>query len=184
MWLCIYLGAVLGLALAPTASAQTPSGTVVASDGRLSDFATGLNPLVDVEVGPDGWVYAVEFASGFNLQAQPPSWILNSGRVVRISPDGARREAVVSGLAFPNGTAFDGRGRMYLTDNSYHPPQAGTPGRVLRFDLAAPAAAPTAPVQVPRQLPRTGDLSPVLPGLFGLGGLLAGWRIRRRSSRR
>ena len=158
--------------------------------GQTTDVAGGLGPMVDVDFGPDGKLYAVEFGS-FSLTSQPPGWAPGSGRVVRIGLDGSK-EVVLSGLTTPNGIAFDGQGRLYVVENSNHPVAAGTPGRVLRYDMAqlratpypAPAAAPAppaAPAMAPTQLPRTGDVSPVLPALAGLGAVLVGFRLRRRS---
>ena len=40
----------------------------VAVDGAQSDATTGLTAVVDVEVGPDGALYVVEFAGGFDME--------------------------------------------------------------------------------------------------------------------
>jgi sugar lactone lactonase YvrE len=169
----------------------TPGTKVVKlQGGQVTDVATGLGPMVDVDFGPDGKLYAVEFGS-FSLTTQPPGWAPGSGRVVRIGLDGSK-EVVLAGLTAPNGLAFDTQGRLYVVENSNHPVAAGTPGRVLRYDVAqlrptpypTPAAAPAPaapPATAPTQLPRTGDLSPLLPALTGLGAVLVGIRLRRRS---
>jgi hypothetical protein len=157
--------------------------------GQVSEIAGGLGPMVDVDFGPDGKPYAVEFGS-FSLTSQPPGWTPNSGRVVRVGLDGSK-EVVLAGLNMPNGLAFDGQGRLLVVENSNHPVAAGSPGRVLRYEASqlratpylAPAAAPTAPAApatAPTQLPRTGDLAPVLPSVAGLAALLVGVRLRRR----
>jgi sugar lactone lactonase YvrE len=157
--------------------------------GQTTEVAGGLGPMVDVDFGPDGKLYAVEFGS-FSLTSQPPGWARNSGRVVRVGLDGSK-EVVLSGLNMPNGLAFDAQGRLHVVENASHPAAAGTPGRVLRYEAAqlratpypAPAAAPAPaapPAMAPTQLPRTGDLAPVLPGAAGLAALLFGLRLRRR----
>lgn len=180
----------------------------VTAAGQVSDVAGGLAATVDIEMGPDGKLYVVEFGS-FSLTTQPPGWVPNSGRVVRVGMDGSK-EVIVSGLNTPNGIAFDAQGRLYVVDASLHAVTAAS-GRVLRYDMAqltpmpypAPAAAPAPaapaapatpapsapPAQMPRaagtamptQLPRTGDLAPTIPALAGLGALFVGWRLRRRS---
>ncbi len=120
---------------------------LVAEDGAVSDAVTGLTGVVDVEVGPDGLLYVTEFASGFDLESQPPGWIADSGRVLRVLDDGTT-EVVADGLNKPNGIAFDGAGNLYVAVNSDLPPQAGPQGQLVRIDgvatggAATPAATP------------------------------------------
>lgn len=116
----------------------------VSSDGTVSDAVTGLTGVVDVEVGPDGQLYAVEFGADYDSKAQPPGWPENSGRVLRILADGTKQVAV-SGVNKPNGIAFDGDGNLFVAVNSDTPPQAGPQGQVLRFDgVAATTGMPGA----------------------------------------
>ena len=106
-----------------------------AYDGTLSDAATGLTAVVDVEVGPDGLLYVTEFAAGFDAEGQT-GWAADSGRVVRIREDGSS-EVVAEGLNKPNGIAFDDAGNLYVAVDSDAPPQAGPQGQLLRFDAVA-----------------------------------------------
>ncbi len=70
----------------------------VAADGTVSDVWTGLTTVVDVAVGADGTLYALEMSTG-NLPA-PPFLQPGTGRVVQqTAPDGL--EVVVDGLMFP-----------------------------------------------------------------------------------
>lgn len=70
----------------------------VAADGTVEDVWTGLTTVVDVAVGADGTLYALEMSTG-NL-AEPPFLMPGSGRVVQqTAPDGL--EVVVDGLMFP-----------------------------------------------------------------------------------
>jgi sugar lactone lactonase YvrE len=97
----------------------------VTSDGVVSDYATGLTMPTDLQRGPDGELYAVEFGM-FTEQGPVP----NAGSVVRIH-EGDASEVVVSGLPFPTSLVFDADGNAYVTVNG-----AGVPGSgaVVRFD--------------------------------------------------
>jgi len=88
----------------------------LSEDGEVSDFATQLTMLTDLTTGPDGNMYATQFAI-FGRQGP----VVNSGGVVRISPEG-ETEMVVGGL--PNVTAitFDAEGGAYVAINGANPP--------------------------------------------------------------
>ncbi len=82
---------------------------MVASDGTVSDYATGLTTLTDLRLGPDGNLYAVEFGI-FTEQGPDPT----TGAIIRITEGGAS-EVVVSGLPFPTSLDFDADGNAYVT---------------------------------------------------------------------
>jgi glucose/arabinose dehydrogenase len=87
LWLCVALSLALGLALAPTASAQTPAGTVVAS---------GLANPRGVAVGADGAIYVAESGTGGSVTftAPPPFGPSNAGmtaQITRVAADGSKR---------------------------------------------------------------------------------------------
>jgi glucose/arabinose dehydrogenase len=131
----VYVGFLGGFPFPPGAAKVV----LVSEDGTVSDAATGLTAVVDVAVGPDGLLYVTEFASGFDLEAQQPSWIPDSGRVLRVLADGTT-EVVADGLNSPNGIAFGADGELYVVVNSNTPPQAGPQGQLLRIDGVAEAA--------------------------------------------
>lgn len=118
----------------------------VASDGKISDVATGLNPVVSVEIGPDHNLYATELVSGFGQQGPEP------GRVLRILPDGTK-QIVAEGLVGPNGVSFDKAGNMFVITGTAFAPS----GSLMRFDNVAPP-----PVTTPPTLPNTGVAGPTL----------------------
>ncbi|MDP9370320.1 MAG: ScyD/ScyE family protein, partial [Chloroflexota bacterium] len=124
----LYVGFLSGFPFLP----GTAKVVRVAPDGTTSDAVTGVTALVDVELGPDGLLYVVEFGT-FDATTQPPGWAADSGRVLRILADGTQ-EVVAQGLNKPNGIAFDAAGNLYLTVNSDVPPQAGAQGMLVRFD--------------------------------------------------
>jgi sugar lactone lactonase YvrE len=86
------------------------------SDGTTSDYATGLTMVTDLQMAPDGNLYAVQLGV-FTEQGPTP----NSGAVVRITE--GQTEEVLSGLSFPTAIAFNSAGDAYLTING-----AGAPG--------------------------------------------------------
>jgi DNA-binding beta-propeller fold protein YncE len=88
----------------------------IAADGTVSDYADGLTMVTDLQLAPDGNLYAVQLGV-FTEQGPTP----NSGAVVRIK-DG-QAEEVLSGLSFPTAIAFNSAGDAYLTING-----AGAPG--------------------------------------------------------
>ena len=72
----------------------------VATDGTVSDYATNLTMLTDLQVGPDNELYAVQFAV-FGEQGPTP----NSGALVRIG-EGDTSEVVLEGSPSPPRSAL------------------------------------------------------------------------------
>ena len=91
---------------------------VTRSGGRLP-YATGLTMLTDIRTGPDGELYAVQFAV-FTDQGPTP----NSGAIVKVG-EGDTSEVVVDGLSFPTSIDFDADGNAYITINGVGAPGSG-----------------------------------------------------------
>ena len=70
----------------------------VAEDGTTHDVWTGLTTVVDVAVGDDGTLYALEMSTG-NLD-EPPFLTFGTGRVVRQTGDDSL-EVVAEGFMLP-----------------------------------------------------------------------------------
>jgi sugar lactone lactonase YvrE len=81
--------------------------------------------LTDLQRGPDGDLYAVQFGM-FTEQGPVP----NAGSVVRIH-EGNASEVLVSGLPFPTSLAFDQDGNAFVTINGLGAPGSGA---AVRFD--------------------------------------------------
>jgi sugar lactone lactonase YvrE len=96
----------------------------VASDGAVSDYATDLTMLTDLETGPDGSIYAVSIGE-FTEQGPVP----NSGAIIRIG-EGTTSEAILTGLSFPTSIAFAPNGDAYITINGMGAPGSG---EVMRY---------------------------------------------------
>ncbi|MBX2999745.1 MAG: ScyD/ScyE family protein, partial [Caldilineaceae bacterium] len=103
---------------------------MVDADGEISDYATGLTMLTDLQRGPDGHLYAVQFGL-FTDQGPVP----DSGAVVRIA-EGDGSEEVITGLPFPTGLSIDSEGNLYVVINGVGAPGSGA---VVKFEGVAQA---------------------------------------------
>jgi sugar lactone lactonase YvrE len=107
---------------------------------------------VDVKIGPDGLPYVLEHSAEFALTPPPPGMKPNSGRVLRVGPNGL--EEVASGLNYPTKMAFGPDGSLYVANNGVRSPKGGeilklslpaqgTPVRVAPPAQPSPGAAPS-----------------------------------------
>lgn len=106
---------------------------LVDAGGDLSDVWTGLTLVTSLAMGPDGSLYALEMATGIDVN-DPASVKPGTGKVVRRTPDG-RTEDVVTGLSYPVAMDFGPTGALYIAGPSFGADQGE--GSVLRIDLAA-----------------------------------------------
>jgi hypothetical protein len=120
--------------------ADGPSILSIEADGSFTPIATGLSAVVDLTLGPDGAIYAVQLWSGFGAEGPLP------GNVLRINPDGST-EIVVDGLFLPHGLAFDAAGNLFVSTGAIYMGPEAPAGQVLRCagvvgtDAATPVAA-------------------------------------------
>lgn len=96
----------------------------VTTDGEVSLLTDGLTMVTDLQLAPDGNLYAVTLGQ-FTEQGPVP----NSGAITRIGRDGSS-EIAMEGLSFPTAIAFAQNGDAYVTVNGIGAP--GT-GQVLRY---------------------------------------------------
>ncbi len=125
----------------------------VASGGAVSDYVTGLTSLTDLQRGPDGNLYAVQFA-----MSGPGGFTPGSGALLRLVSGAA--EVVQDGLSFPTSVDFDGAGNAYITINGVGAPGSGA---VVRYDDVAPPAPPP-----PAEIPEPATIALLGAGLAGL----------------
>ena len=132
----------------------------VAADGTVTDVWTNLTTVVDVGVGADGTLYALQLSTN-NLD-QPPFLNMNAGQLVRqTGPDTS--EVVLDGLMLPIGLDMGPDGAWYIALPAIG--ANGGEGMILRYvpgGAATPAAggAPSMPTCTP--LPET--VSGAVPG--------------------
>lgn len=105
----------------------------IAPDGTVSDVWTGLTAVTDVELGPDGVLYAAEMS--IDNSEEPPFLNSTSGRIVRqTGPDSL--EAVVTDAPPPVGIGFDGDGALYFDFPAYGANAGEGIGAIARVDLS------------------------------------------------
>lgn len=124
----------------------------VAPDGTLTEsFVPNLTNIVDIEFGPDGTLYALQFAGGFNhnkLEYKP-----YSGRLLRVRED-RTVEPVLTNLMFPTFMHFAADGALYISNfgNQANDGQ----GQILKValgDVAAEGPTVAAPTGEPYEEP-------------------------------
>lgn len=121
-----------------------PDGTAqvmhVGTDGSVEVVWTGLTTVVDVAVGADGTLYALELSTG-NI-TEPPFLTPMSGRIVR-QTGADSSEAVHEGLMFPIAMEIGPDGAMYVATPAIGANDGS--GSIVRFEMSMPdSSAPAA----------------------------------------
>lgn len=104
-----------------------PNILAYAPDATFTEGISGLSMIVSMALGPDGLMYASQLTADFSGEVPAP------GNVFRINADGSA-DAVVEGLFFPHGIAFDADGNLFVTVNSIISAPDAPLGQLLRFD--------------------------------------------------
>lgn len=91
----------------------------VTPQGEVSPYATNVQLLTDLQLGPDGELYGVQIGE---LGEEGPAE--NSGKIIRVR-EGEASEVVVEGLAFPSAIAFNDAGDAFVTTSIFGPPGTG-----------------------------------------------------------
>lgn len=131
--------ALVGAPPYPTGSAKIVS---VAQDGSISDVWTGLTAAIDVAVGADGLLYALE--EGVPQSVVPPYLAPQSGRIVRqLGPEDS--ELVATDLSSPAALEIGSDGGLYVSISGSA--QQSQDGTIIRIDptLEEPASIPPGP---------------------------------------
>ncbi len=108
-----------------------PNVLRVETDGSFTPVVSGLGMTFGFANGPDGALYVVEGAAGFDETGMPLP-----GRVLRIEADGSVTP-VVEDLFLPVGAAIDADGNVYVTVNAIAFGPGEPAGMVVRCDGAA-----------------------------------------------
>jgi hypothetical protein len=106
---------------------EGPGILAYAPDGTYTVGVSGLSMTVSAALGPDGLLYVSQLTADFSGEMPAP------GNVFRINADGTI-EAVVEGLFFPHGIAFDAEGNLYIAVNSIISAPDAPAGQVIRID--------------------------------------------------
>lgn len=151
-------GAYVAIVGPPPYPADTSKIVSVALDGAVSDVWTGLTAALDVAVGLDGTLYAIE--AGVPQLLTPPYLAPRSGRVVRqIRPDASA--LVARDLEDPSALEIGGDGGIYVSLSADDLPGQGA---IIRIDPALEAAVdiPAGPWQGPTCVEEN-DSAPATP---------------------
>jgi sugar lactone lactonase YvrE len=132
--------------------------------GSSEVIVPALTMVVDLKIGPDGMPYLLQHSAEFVLSPPPPKNLPNTGRVLRVGPNGL--EEMASGLNFPTKMAFGPDGALYVSNNAVGAPKggeivkltlpaSGTPVTIAPAPQASPspAAKPSAPAAAPAASP-------------------------------
>jgi hypothetical protein len=122
------------------------------SGGGSEVIVPALTMIVDLEIGPDGMPYLLQHSAEFVTNPPPPKMLPNSGRVLRVGPNGL--EEMAGGLNFPTKMTFGPDGSLYVSNNAVGAPKGGeilkltlpatgTPVTIAPAPQASPAAAPS-----------------------------------------
>lgn len=142
----------------PTAAAVGPDGTLYVSeytgfpfpvgearifrvgpDGQPTVYADGFTQLIDLDIDPQGNLYALQYAN-------QPEWTGNvDGSVIQIAPDGTRTTLVSgNGLESPTALTVGPDGDIYVSNRGN---LAGV-GQVLRIENTEAVPEPTSTLGV------------------------------------
>ncbi len=123
----IYVGGLSGFPFTPG------SAEIYLMDGNLTTlFASGFTNIIDIETGPGGSLYVLEYATNGILSGD------RTGGLWSLSEDGLSRELLMStGLVNPTGLTSGPDGTLYVTHNG----GAAGSGELLAITIPEPSSA-------------------------------------------
>ncbi|AVR46382.1 hypothetical protein C7S20_14535 [Christiangramia fulva] len=92
---------------------------VTSNDYEL--LVNGLTSIIDLEVGPDGLLYVVEYDKGSWFASFLPDFI-QGGRISAYNTESGELIKEVSGLEFPSAITFDKKGDLWLLEKNVMAP--------------------------------------------------------------
>ena len=81
----------------------------------------GFTSIIDLEMGPDGWLYVVEYDEA-GWFAGAVLGATTNGTIHRCNPDGWSCELVTDDLSLPGAVTFDGYHRLWVLENGISTP--------------------------------------------------------------
>jgi len=125
------MNAYVGFETTPPYPVGSSKVVQITPDGTVSDFWTGLTAVTDVEMSPDGVLYAAEMS--INNSDEAPFLSSDSGQIVRqTGPDSL--EAVVTDAPPPVGLGFDADGALYVSYPGFGPDTGEGLGVVIKIE--------------------------------------------------
>jgi hypothetical protein len=156
--------------------------------GSVTKVTDGVSSLTDIEYGPGGQLYAVNFADNATDPNAPAPWIPFTGKLMKVNADGTFTP-LVTGFTATTQVIFNGD-TAYISNNGVNFVGAGEIWQVPNVSALQPlavsptpapsaTAAPAAPTATPRSgvvAPNTGTGPGAANGTFGwyLAGIVIG----------
>jgi hypothetical protein len=175
--------------------------------GSVTKVTDGVSSLTDIEYGPGGQLYAVNFADNATDPNAPAPWIPFTGKLMKVNADGTFTP-LVTGFTATTQLIFNGD-TAYISNNGVNFVGAGEIWQVPNVSALqplavspTPAPSATAPAAAPTSTPVTGVVAPNTgsgpdggSGMFGWylagimiaivgGALVVSGRVAVRNSRR
>jgi hypothetical protein len=125
--------------------------------GAVSTVASGFSALTDVEFGPGGKLYALQFADQASAPNGPPLAI-GTGKILGVDLSTGKLTPLVDGLTFPTALIFSGD-TAYVSNGGLSIPGVidGAIWKITGFSAIAPITlAPTAVPPAPTATPKAG----------------------------
>lgn len=109
----------IGLSRVWKLPASSTNVTCSAKDpyGECELLIDGLTSIIDIEIGPNGLLYVVEFDESSWFAAFIPA-LASGGTITAYDLEGNFVETVASNLSFPSAITFDKRGNLWLLENN------------------------------------------------------------------
>ena len=76
-----------------------------------------LTSVIDVEIGPDGLLYVVEFDSNSWLSSVAPSIPWGGGKISAYDTEGNLEKVIADDLVYPGAITFDKKGNLWVLEN-------------------------------------------------------------------
>lgn len=99
----------------------------VTPSGQIRVDTTGFNMVLGLAFDNRDRMYVLEASA-------PPAPTPGTGRIIRVSPNGKKREVILDGLFFPTYMIMGPDGALYVSNFGFGPPPVGL-GEVLRVQL-------------------------------------------------
>jgi hypothetical protein len=152
----------------PFAPADVMVYQVGVPTGNVSTVASGFSALTDVELGPGGKLYALQFADQASAPNGPPLAI-GTGKILRVDLSTGKLTPLVEGLTFPTALIFSGD-TAYVSNGGLSIPGVidGAIWKITDFSVVAPITlTPTAVPPAPTATTKAGVISAPKTGTGG-----------------
>lgn len=136
--------------------------------GIVSEVASGFSSVTDVEFGPGGQLYALNFGNQASSPDAPVPWDVYTGKILRVNSDGTMTP-IVDGLNLATALIFHGD-TAYVSNNGVTIPGVFDGGivKIENFSSLAPEPAPAPTTAPPAPVP-TKPAGTIRPPDTGMG---------------